>query len=86
MSRACAERLGAPPVVAALDIGSTKLAAVIIDTDGRVQAVRDVSFSVQPGERVGIVGESGFGETITGLSLLGLLPAAATQVTGEAML
>ena len=52
---------------------------------GRVAATRDVSFSVQPGERVGIVGESGCGKTITGLALLGLLPAATSQVTGEAM-
>lgn len=38
MSRAGAERLGAPPVVAALDIGGTKLAAAIIDADGQVLA------------------------------------------------
>ena len=50
-----------------------------------VQATRDVSFSVGPGERVGIVGESGCGKTITGLSLLGLLPTATSRVVGEAM-
>ena len=52
---------------------------------GSVQATQDVSFSVQPGERVGIVGESGCGKTITGLSLLGLLPRATTRVVGQAM-
>ena len=52
---------------------------------GSVQATQDVSFSVQPGERVGIVGESGCGKTITGLSLLGLLPRATTHVAGQAM-
>ncbi len=52
---------------------------------GSVQATQDVSFSVQPGERVGIVGESGCGKTITGLSLLGLLPRATTRVAGQAM-
>ncbi len=52
---------------------------------GSVQATQDVSFSVQPGERVGIVGESGCGKTITGLSLLGLLPPATTRVAGQAM-
>ncbi len=51
----------------------------------QVEATRDVSFTVQPGERVGIVGESGCGKTITGLALLGLLPATTTEVTGEAM-
>jgi peptide/nickel transport system ATP-binding protein len=51
----------------------------------RVQATRDVSFAVMPGERVGIVGESGCGKTITGLSLLGLLPRATAHVSGAAM-
>ncbi len=41
---------------------------------GLIQAVRDVSFDVEPGETVGIVGESGCGKTVTGLSLLGLIP------------
>lgn len=50
-----------------------------------VAATRDVSFSVRPGERVGIVGESGCGKTITGLSLLGLLPPATTRVSGAAV-
>ena len=38
---------------------------------------RDVSFSIAPGERVGLVGESGCGKTVTGLSLLRLLPPSA---------
>ncbi len=50
-----------------------------------VQATRDVAFSIQPGERVGIVGESGCGKTVTGLALLGLLPAATSRVEGSAM-
>ena len=33
---------------------------------GRVQATRDIAFSVAPGERIGVVGESGCGKTITG--------------------
>lgn len=36
--------------------------------------VDDVSFTVEAGEVVGVVGESGSGKTLTGLSLLGLLP------------
>ena len=50
-----------------------------------VQATRDVAFSIQPGERVGIVGESGCGKTVTGLALLGLLPRATSRVEGTAM-
>ncbi|UOQ56701.1 ABC transporter ATP-binding protein [Leucobacter allii] len=36
--------------------------------------VREASFTVERGEVVGVVGESGSGKTLTGLSLLGLLP------------
>ena len=51
-----------------------------------VQAARDVAFDIQPGERVGIVGESGCGKTVTGLALLGLLPRATSRVTGSAVM
>jgi peptide/nickel transport system ATP-binding protein len=42
--------------------------------------IRDVSFSVRPGERVGIVGESGCGKTMTGLSILRLLQIGRAHV------
>ncbi|MGH8961365.1 MAG: ABC transporter ATP-binding protein [Jatrophihabitantaceae bacterium] len=48
---------------------------------GPVCAVRDVSFTVGPGEVVGLVGESGSGKTVTALSLLRLLPSTA-RTTG----
>ncbi len=51
---------------------------------GLMQAANDISFTVHAGERVGIVGESGCGKTVTGLSLLGLLPRPITRVTGRA--
>ncbi|WP_336205323.1 ABC transporter ATP-binding protein [Nonomuraea sp. LPB2021202275-12-8] len=41
---------------------------------GSVELVRDVSFQIAPGERVGLIGESGSGKSLTALSLMGLLP------------
>jgi len=42
--------------------------------EGVVHAVDDVSFDVQPGETLGLVGESGCGKSVTALSLLRLVP------------
>jgi peptide/nickel transport system ATP-binding protein len=42
---------------------------------GVVRAVDGVSFAIEPGETVGLVGESGCGKTMTGLSIMGLLPS-----------
>ncbi|MBB5352426.1 oligopeptide transport system ATP-binding protein [Haloferula luteola] len=42
--------------------------------NGVVHAVEDVSFSVEPGQTLGIVGESGSGKSVTCYSLLGLIP------------
>ncbi|MGN9780672.1 ABC transporter ATP-binding protein [Nonomuraea sp. ZG12] len=41
---------------------------------GSIELVRDVSFEIGPGERVGLIGESGSGKSLTALSLMGLLP------------
>ncbi len=45
---------------------------------GEVELVRDVSFAIGPGERVGLIGESGSGKSLTALSLMGLLPEGVT--------
>src|SRR6059036_2065028 len=47
---------------------------------GVVKAVDGVSFSVQEGETLGIVGESGCGKTMTALSLLRLQPRPMARI------
>ncbi len=46
-----------------------------------VRAVDGVSFSMERGEVVGLVGESGCGKSVTSLSLLGLLPRPQGRIT-----
>src|SRR5256885_3631707 len=48
-------------------------------------AVRDLSFSLAPGEVLGLVGESGSGKSITSLAIMRLLPPQA-RVSGEIVL
>jgi peptide/nickel transport system ATP-binding protein len=52
---------------------------------GPVPLVRGVSFTIGAGERVGLIGESGSGKTLTALSLLGLLPEGV-RAAGDARL
>ncbi|WP_315501133.1 dipeptide/oligopeptide/nickel ABC transporter permease/ATP-binding protein [Actinomyces radicidentis] len=49
---------------------------------GDVNIVDNVSFSVRPGETMGLVGESGCGKSITSMAVMGLLPDTA-RITGE---
>ena len=46
---------------------------------GPVALTRDITFDIASGERVGLIGESGCGKSITGLALLGLLPSGARR-------
>ncbi len=53
--------------------------------DGTVYAVNGVSFTVGPGEFVGVVGESGSGKSVTMMSLLRLIPIPPGRIaSGEA--
>src|SRR4051812_5054661 len=52
---------------------------------GHVRAVDDVSFSVAPGETLGLVGESGCGKTTVGRSILRLLESTigGAEISGN---
>jgi peptide/nickel transport system ATP-binding protein len=52
---------------------------------GELHAVQGVSLSLDAGQRLGLVGESGCGKTTTVLGLLGLLPPTAS-VAGRVFL
>ncbi|TCL06256.1 ABC transporter ATP-binding protein [Sodalis ligni] len=52
---------------------------------GQVNAVRDLSFTINPGEIVGVVGESGCGKSVTALALMGLLPQPAARIKSGAI-
>ncbi|GAA2726980.1 ABC transporter ATP-binding protein [Cellulomonas aerilata] len=71
----------APAVTPALDLRN-----LVIEYPGRgrtpaFRAVDDVSFSVAPGEVVGLVGESGSGKTTIGRAVVGLLPVTSGTVS-----
>ncbi len=48
---------------------------------GTVHAVRGVSFSVEPGETLAIVGESGCGKSVSVQSIMGLIPMPPGRIT-----
>ncbi len=50
--------------------------------DGVVKAVDGVSFSVDRGETLGIVGESGCGKSVTSLSIMRLIPSPPGKIAG----
>jgi peptide/nickel transport system ATP-binding protein len=54
--------------------------------DEIISAVRNVSFSVNRGEIVGVVGESGSGKSVTSLSILKLLPSPPARYTSGRIL
>jgi peptide/nickel transport system ATP-binding protein len=76
-SRASSDSAAAAPLLQVTDL------RVEFRTDrGTVQAVRGVDFSLEPGESLAILGESGSGKTVTGRAILGMVDPPA-RVTGS---
>jgi oligopeptide/dipeptide ABC transporter ATP-binding protein len=71
-------------VAALLDIRNLNIEfpAKAQDSSRSLTAVRDLSFSIAPGEVLGLVGESGSGKSLTSLAIMRLLPPQA-RASGE---
>lgn len=54
--------------------------------EGIVRAVDDVSFTIEKGEILGLVGESGCGKSVTSLSIMGLVPIPPGKIEGGKIL
>jgi len=67
-----------PPVLQISDL-STHIQL----TRSVVHAVGNVDLTIEPGEALGLVGESGCGKSMTGLSIMGLLPPGGKIVSGS---
>ncbi|MGH9895522.1 MAG: ABC transporter ATP-binding protein, partial [bacterium] len=71
-----------PPLLEVRDL----TVSVGLPEGGRAKVVRDVSFSIEAGETLGLVGESGSGKTMASLAIMGLLPPAARVDSGQILL
>jgi oligopeptide/dipeptide ABC transporter ATP-binding protein len=62
------------------------LSVSFVGRERSVRAVDGISFDLEPGEVVGLVGESGCGKSVTSLSILGLQEKPAGRVSGSVRL
>ncbi|TFZ03560.1 ABC transporter ATP-binding protein [Ramlibacter humi] len=53
---------------------------------GTLRALDDISFSIAPGEVLGVVGESGAGKSLTGAAIIGLLEPPGRIASGQVLL
>ncbi len=51
--------------------------------NSQVKVIRNINFSLEKNEILGIVGESGSGKSVTSLAILGLLPKNKTEINGS---
>jgi oligopeptide/dipeptide ABC transporter ATP-binding protein len=59
------------------------LAVRFVTRKSTVRAVNGISFDLEPGQTLGIVGESGCGKSVSSLAMLGILPKAGHVTGGE---
>ena len=57
-----------------------------LTSDGEVRAVDGVTFDIEDGQTVGLVGESGCGKSVTALSIIQLLPKGTGRIVGGEIL
>jgi len=72
-----------PPSAPLLEVDDLKV--YFASRDGIFRAVDGVSFALDPGETLGIVGESGCGKSVTAMSVLRLIPSPPSVVAGGAI-
>jgi oligopeptide/dipeptide ABC transporter ATP-binding protein len=60
----------------------SNLCTSFFTSDGEVRAVDGVSFDIDDGKTVGLVGESGCGKSVTALSIVQLLPKSTGRIVG----
>ncbi|GJL50165.1 MAG: ABC transporter ATP-binding protein [Nitrospirales bacterium] len=61
----------------------TNLSTSFFSDQGEIRAVEDVSFSIQPGETLALVGESGCGKSVTAFSIMRLVDRPGRIVGGK---
>ena len=64
----------------------TNLVVEFPSRHGTLRALDDISFSIAPGEVLGVVGESGAGKSLTGASIIGLLEPPGRVAGGQILL
>jgi oligopeptide/dipeptide ABC transporter ATP-binding protein len=62
------------------------LQTTFFTSDGEVRAVNGVSFDIEQGKTLGLVGESGCGKSVTALSAMRLLPKGTGEIVGGSVL